>query len=102
MKRISGEPFWRTVVTLLPIPLLVLSSGGCATMFTPSFQEVPVASTPEGAEVWIDGEFVGVTPVTVTVKANQNHEVVTKLGDDVKALDTGKTDRHTWWIRNSR
>ena len=50
------------VVTLLLIPLLVLSSSGCATMFTPAFQEVPVASTPAGAEVWIDGELIGVTP----------------------------------------
>ena len=85
MKRISGEWSWRTVVTLLLIPLLVLGSSGCATMFNPRHQEVPVTSTPEGAEVWIDGEVVGVTPVTVTVKADENHEVVVKLGDEERA-----------------
>lgn len=61
---------------------LLLVISGCATMFTPGMQDVPVASTPEGAEVFIDGEFVGITPVTVTLIANENHEVVLRLGGE--------------------
>lgn len=36
--------------------------SGCATVFSPSADEVSFLSSPEGAEVWIDGEKVGTTP----------------------------------------
>ena len=69
--------------TLAASVLLVVS--GCATMFTPGIQAVPVASTPQGAEVFIDGDFVGITPIIVSVTANENHEVIVRLGEDEMA-----------------
>lgn len=74
---------WRTVVTLVLLPCL-LAMTSCATLITPSMQPIPVASIPDGAEVWVDEVYVGVTPLVVEVEANQTHEVRVKLGDDVK------------------
>lgn len=62
-----------------------LSLGGCALLYNPVSQSVPVTSAPTGAEVWIDGEFVGTTPVTVELNARSTHHVEVKSGGQSKA-----------------
>ena len=55
---------------LLLAPLLVailLSTGGCATLFSGSSDEVTFESDPPGAMVRVDGIDKGETPVTVSV-----------------------------------
>ncbi len=74
----------RMLTSALAASVLLVVSG-CATMFTPGIQAVPVASTPQGAEVFIDGDFVGVTPIIVSVTANENHEVIVRFGEDEMA-----------------
>jgi hypothetical protein len=72
----------RTVGTALLISLLTLLLSSCATIFNGTQQLVPFSSQPQGAEVWIDGEFKGTTPVEVNLQLRQKqHEVVLKLGD---------------------
>ena len=41
---------------------------GCATLFAPHSDKIKFDSEPQGAEVYIDGQKVGVTPCSVFVK----------------------------------
>jgi hypothetical protein len=54
--------------------LLLLSAGvACAP-----YQNVGVLSVPEGAQVFVDGEMVGVTPLRVPVSTETDHSVYVK------------------------
>ncbi len=49
------------------IVVVAVVLSGCATMYNPGSQTLPVASTPTGATVFIDGEPMGTTPLTLTL-----------------------------------
>lgn len=55
--------------------LCATASGGCATMFTGSVQQMTVSSQPPGARVFIDGAYTGVTPMTLMLKTERDHMV---------------------------
>jgi len=50
---------------VVSVTLLV---SGCATVFSPSHDPVTINSVPEGSAVFMDGNRVGKTPVTLQVK----------------------------------
>jgi len=52
---------------------------GCGAVFNGAPQEVNVTSEPSGAEVWVNGNRVGVTPVAVSLTKRQNHTVTFKM-----------------------
>jgi hypothetical protein len=54
-------------------------------MIVPRTQAVPVASVPEGAEVFVDGELVGTTPITVELSTTSDHEVMIRNGSAVRS-----------------
>lgn len=47
--------------------LAVMSLSGCATLFSESTQQLSFTSSPGGAEVLMDGQPIGVTPLTAVV-----------------------------------
>jgi hypothetical protein len=47
--------------------LAAIALSGCATILQPGPDYVPVASSPHGAAVYLDGELVGHTPMMVAV-----------------------------------
>ena len=47
--------------------VVVVALSGCATLYDPGSQAMPVASAPTGATVFIDGEPMGTTPLTLTL-----------------------------------
>jgi PEGA domain-containing protein len=55
--------------------LCATATGGCATMFTGSVQQMTVSSQPPGARVFIDGAYTGVTPMTLMLKTERDHTV---------------------------
>lgn len=55
--------------------MLVVLSSGCASIVHGSGQEVPISSDPTGADVYVDGEDVGKTPVTPNLKRKRAHQV---------------------------
>jgi hypothetical protein len=63
----------------LSVALLSLALTGCAVLFNPSQQQVPVASDPQGAEVLVDGTLMGVTPITLELSGLKDYEVVLRL-----------------------
>jgi hypothetical protein len=44
-------------------------------LFNDKSPNVPVASNPEGASVYVDGHYVGETPVTVELSIRREHTI---------------------------
>ena len=61
------------IARLVAVALVVFTVAGCATIVKGSTQKVPVASDPPAADVLVDGNLVGATPVTVTLKRKDDH-----------------------------
>jgi len=63
--------------SVLLLGVLVVSGGmtGCRT----ASQEIPIVSQPPGAEVYVDGERRGLTPVTIELSKDQAHRLELRL-----------------------
>jgi len=61
---LGGTPLWTT---------------GCATIFHGSRSATTLQSTPSGAEVWIDGSYVGRTPLGYELATDEEHVVFFRL-----------------------
>lgn len=51
---------------------------GCGTLFNKSTKPIGMVSTPEGAEVWINGQSRGTTPLTLDLNNHVGHTVTFK------------------------
>lgn len=56
----------------------VLMLSGCATVFKGNDQAVNFQSEPAGAEVYIDGKLMGMTPVTLKLRKNAYDSIMIK------------------------
>lgn len=61
-------------VALLTL-VFVLFSSGCATLFGPKKQNVYTSSNPAGADVYVNGVRMGVTPYTLNLKPDQQYTI---------------------------
>jgi hypothetical protein len=79
------------IVTSFACAFLTLSLAGCAVLFSPTRQPVPVTSTPEGAQVFVDDVLAGATPITLELDARTSYEIVVRhLGQERRImLETG-------------
>ncbi|MCF8226896.1 MAG: SHOCT domain-containing protein [Bacteroidales bacterium] len=69
----------------LPLLLIVTLSAmvnGCATILTGTTQRMTIDSTPQGAEIMIDGRIIGTTPAKVRLDRDLNAFL-----DDGKAVE---------------
>lgn len=74
--------------------------GGCATIMSTTTQDVSFSSSPESAEVRINGISVGLTPVTVKVKRDKNTMItVQKDGYQEERFQLG-TEFNPWFMGN--
>ena len=62
---------------ILIAALIMLAS--CATIKHGAKQKIPVNSMPEGAKVFVDGAYVGMTPTVIKVKRRLNHKVAVSM-----------------------
>ena len=62
------------VCVLVLIASAALSN--CATVFNDQEPLVDIGSQPAGAEVYVDGEYVGTTPVQVELSVHEEHTIV--------------------------
>ena len=62
----------RNVISLMLLPTMV----GCAAILAKKTTPVSMNSNPTGAEVWIDGNRAGTTPVTISLDHKSEHVVV--------------------------
>ncbi len=62
-------------VRLLAV-LLVAATGGCATIIKGTGRDVVFTSTPSGASIYVEGRFVGKTPIIARVDHGRDKVVV--------------------------
>ncbi len=68
--------------------ILVLSAAGCATLQKGSHQRVPIESEPPGAQVYINHEPAGETPMYAVLSRRSGHMVeIRKDGFDTQRVD---------------
>lgn len=68
----------KRMVHLLLVVILVRLATGCASIIHGSRQDINISSSPDDAEVWIDGVRMGATPTKVTLKRKDNYLVTVK------------------------
>ncbi len=69
----------------------------CASYVSGTQQGINVFSNPKGADVTVDGRFVGKTPLTARVKRKRKHQIkITKEGyvEDSRVTKKG----FNWWF----
>jgi len=71
-RRSARAPLHRARLLLAAAAMV---TGGCATMVNGRYQQIPVASTPAGAVVFVDGAEQGRTPCVVRVTRHDNHTI---------------------------
>lgn len=79
----------RTRLHRLPLilaPLLSLLVTGCAVLYRGTTQSVPFDSNPQGVEVFLDGEFLGMTPLTVELARGGSHALRVRLGEQEREV----------------
>ena len=87
----SISPTVRRIASSFVIGVVLGSIVGCATLFAPELQPVPVSSEPSGARVFLDGEPVGVTPLTLELDRERAYDVLLVLDGRARevTLQTG-------------
>lgn len=82
----------KRIVMLLGLIAVFLTFNGCAALFNRKEVAVPISSTPNGAKVYVNGNYVGTSPVEVNLSVRDSYTVSFKK--------EGYEDR-TYFINNS-
>jgi hypothetical protein len=61
------------ILAIASVASLAFFAGGCASIVKGTTQSIPVSSSPTGADVKLDGNKVGQTPVAVEAKRKNDH-----------------------------
>ena len=79
----------KNILLALFIGVATLLSG-CATIMSGTTQAITIDSQPQGAEVSIDGAYVGVTPLTIKI-AKSKKETITIKKDGFRTVSRDMT-----------
>ncbi|MEM6326145.1 MAG: PEGA domain-containing protein [Bacteroidota bacterium] len=60
----------------LAIVLVAPALTGCGTLLNGRYQNIPIYSTPSGAEIEIDGRVIGTTPAAFNFRRGRTYIVV--------------------------
>lgn len=78
--------------------LSLVSLSGCATIIKGTTQNIPVASDPTGADVTVDAQLYGQTPIDLSVKRKRDHLVtISKEGYHSKSIPIVKSVGGAVW-----
>ena len=87
-----------TTVGRAVVAVALVLSTGCATIVKGTTAKLPIASDPTGADVLVDGNFVGQTPTTVVLKKSSDHVVtLQKVGYQAKSVAVVRTVGGAVW-----
>jgi PEGA domain len=91
----------RCVSTLIAAAVAMMSLSGCATVAGGgSDQRVHIDSEPKGAQVRVDGQVRGVTPIDVELSRRQEHQVQLELEGRPPYVTTLKPGCNPWVFGN--
>lgn len=80
--------------------LFATSLTSCATIMHGSRQSVGIASNPSNANIWVDGCYVGNTPIIVEMTRNNNHFVTIQLDGFLPYQATFSKELSYWVFGN--
>lgn len=60
------------ITTVLTLTYLI---SGCATLLAPNTHPLAISSEPDGAEVYVNGFKMGITPVELNLKADKSYTI---------------------------
>ena len=88
----------RTRILLVIITTLSLMTG-CATVLHGTKQVVPINSEPVGAKVYVDGDYVGITPTEVKLSRSKIHKVgLAMVGHEMGIIElTPQVSPASWY-----
>jgi hypothetical protein len=90
----------KVVLTSLLLVALATLMTGCATLLANKHLQVRISSTPAGARVYVNGDFVGVTPVKLSLK-NDNQFYTIEFRKDGYQPGTYRLGKHIgggWFV----
>ena len=90
----------KVVSHIVLIFICICITVGCATIMHGSNQDINISSTPNEAEVWIDGAHIGNTPTNVTLKRKDIHTVTIKKEGYKEARLMIKSETSAWLLGN--
>ena len=76
----------RTATAVVTATLFLFHISGCASIFKGANEDVKVESSPSGAEVVVNGQPKGTTPVTLSLESKETYDFTFKK--------KGYEDRH--------
>lgn len=76
-RRISDEALSKAFYMIL-FSVTICIQSGCATIMTGTFQRVEIDSMPSGADVFVNGNFTGITPCEVDLDQGSEPHIVLK------------------------
>jgi len=53
----------------------MLSLSGCATLFKGTAKKIDMQSSPEKAEVYVNGQFMGITPLQLNLSVKHSYAI---------------------------
>jgi hypothetical protein len=86
MMRFHNPIQWQLVTAFVTRLFSTLLLGGCAVMAHGPIQVIPFSSTPSGAEVIVDGESRGFTPLELELARKQSYSVILRLDGQEQQL----------------
>lgn len=66
----------KNLLRLATIVAVALSLSGCATLFGDNTRQVSVNSNPQGAKVYLNNQYMGTTPTTLTMSSLWDTNIV--------------------------
>ncbi|MDR6194278.1 PEGA domain-containing protein [Siphonobacter sp. SORGH_AS_0500] len=82
---------------LVPLLVLSISLTNCTTIINGSKQSVSVLSRPTGADVYVDGQLAGKTPMYANVKRKNGHAIRVVM-DGYEPYEVGLTRKLDGWV----
>ncbi len=68
----------KRLLSFVVVAVMLVSFSGCATIFRGPNQQVGLNASTPGAEVFIDGQKVGVTPMKLSLKTDKQYTITFK------------------------
>ena len=77
----------KKIISLLVMICVGISLSSCATLFKGTVEDVNFGSNPGGAEVWVDGRFMGRTPLNFKLSSNKSYVIEFKYAGQIKSVN---------------